>query len=73
MGIIRERVRSGMRNAAATGARIGSPQTSLDELPANFLRNYPAYKKSAFYLTELARLCAISRTTAYKYIGLLEG
>ena len=28
--------------------------------------------KGAFNLTELARLCDISRTTAYKYIGLLE-
>ena len=71
--IIRERVRSGMRNARAKGARIGRPQTTLDDIPANFLRHYPAYKNGAFNLTELARLCDISRTTAYKYIGLLEG
>ncbi|MCR5136707.1 MAG: hypothetical protein K6C12_06370 [Oscillospiraceae bacterium] len=71
--IIRERVRSGMRNARAKGARIGRPQTTLDDIPANFLRHYPQYKKGAFNLTELARLCGISRTTAYKYIGLLEG
>ena len=71
--IIRERVRSGMRNAKAKGARIGRPQTTLDDIPANFLRHYPQYKKGAFNLTELARLCDISRTTAYKYIGLLEG
>ena len=70
--IIRERVRSGMRNAAAKGVKIGRPQTTLDYIPANFLRHYPAYKKGAFNLTELARLCGISRTTAYKYIGLLE-
>jgi response regulator of citrate/malate metabolism len=44
----------------------------LNELAANFLRHYPQYKKGAFNLTELARLCGISRTTAYKYIGLLE-
>ena len=70
--IIRERVRSGMRNARAKGARIGRPQTTLDDIPANFLRHYPQYKNGAFNLTELARLCDISRTTAYKYIGLLE-
>ena len=34
---------------------------------------YPAAKDGAFNLKELARLCDISRTTAYKYIGLLEG
>lgn len=44
----------------------------LNELAANFLRHYPQYKNGAFNLTELARLCDISRTTAYKYIGLLE-
>ena len=70
--LIRERVRSGMRNARAKGAKIGRPQTTLDDIPANFLRHYPAYKNGAFNLTELARLCDISRTTAYKYIGLLK-
>ena len=55
------------------GAKIGRPQTTLDDIPANFLWHYPAYKNGAFNLTELARLCDISRTTTYKYIGLLEG
>ena len=31
-----------------------------------------SFKNGAFNLTELARICDISRTTAYKYIGLLE-
>ena len=53
--------------------KIGRPQTTLDDIPANFLRHYPQYKKGVFNLTELARLCDISRTTAYKYIRLLEG
>ena len=69
--IIRARVRSGMANAAAKGKRIGRPQTTLDDIPANFLRHYPAYKSGAFNLTELARLCNISRTTAYKYLKVL--
>ena len=61
-----------MANAAAKGKRIGRPKTTLDDIPANFLRHYPAYKNGAFNLTELARLCNISRTTAYKYLGLVE-
>lgn len=73
LSMIRARVRSGMSNARAKGKRIGRPQTTLDDIPANFLRHYPAYKNGAFHLAELARLCNISRTTAYKYIGLLEG
>ena len=72
LAMIKARVRSGMANAAAKGKRIGRPQTTIDDIPANFLRHYPAYKKGAFNLTELARLCSISRTTAYKYLGLLE-
>ena len=71
--IIRARVVSGMRNVKAKGAKIGRPQTTLDDIPANFLRHYPAYKNGAFNLSELARLCDNSRTTAYKFIGLLEG
>ena len=70
--IIRERVRSGMRNAAAKGVKIGRPKATIDDIPANFLRHYPAYKNGAFNLTELARLCDISRTTAYKYIKLIN-
>ena len=63
--IIRARVVSGMRNARAKGAKIGRPQTTLDDIPANFLRHYPVYKNGAFNLSELARLCDISRTAAY--------
>ena len=57
---------------AILDSRSGSSSTLFGDVPANFLRHYPAYKKGAFNLTELARLCGISRTTAYKYIGLLE-
>ena len=51
----------------------GKVSPSFSCIPANFLRHYPRYKNGAFNLTELARLCDISRTTAYKHIGLLEG
>lgn len=72
LAMIRARVRSGMANAAAKGKRIGRPKTTLDDIPVNFLRHYPAYKNGAFNLTELARLCNISRTTAYKYLEIFE-
>ena len=70
--IIRERVRSGMANAKAKGARIGRPQVTADDIPAVFLRHYPAYRNKQLNVSELARVCDISRTTVYKYIGLLE-
>ena len=71
--IIRERVRSGMANAKAKGAKIGRPQATVEAIPAVFYRHYPAFQKKQLNVSELARVCDLSRTTVYKYIGLLEG
>ena len=73
LAMIRARVRSGMENARAKGKRIGRPQMTADSIPAAFLRHYPAYKAGRLNVSELAKVCDLSRTTAYKYIGLLEG
>ena len=72
LSMIRERVRSGMANAKAKGKQIGRPQTTKDNVPAIFLRHYPAYKSGHLNISEFARVCNMSRTTVYKYISLLE-
>lgn len=72
LAMIRARVKSGMVNAAAKGAKIGRPQITADNIPATFLRHYPSYKKGQLNVSELARVCELSRTTVYKYIDLLE-
>ena len=72
LALIRERVRSGMANARAKGRQIGRPQVSREDIPATFLRHYPAYKSKQLNVSELARVCDLSRTTVYKYISLLE-
>ena len=72
LSMIRERVRSGMANAKAKGKQIGRPQTTKDSIPAIFLRHYPAYKSGHLNISELSRVCDLSRTTIYKYISLLE-
>ena len=72
LSMIRARVRSGMENAKAKGKQIGRPQVTADDVPSGFLRHYPAYKRGQLNVSELARVCKISRTTAYKYINLLE-
>ena len=72
LAMIRTRVRSGMANAKAKGKQIGRPQVSADSIPAIFLRHYPAYKSGKLNISELARVCDLSRTTVYKYIALLE-
>ena len=72
LAMCRARVRSGMANAKAKGKQIGRPQTTKDDVPAIFLRHYPAYKNGQLNITELSRVCDLSRTTIYKYISLLE-
>ena len=72
LAMIRSRVRSGMANAKAKGVKIGRPQVSIDDLPNGFLRHYPSFKAGKLNLSELARVCDLSRTTVYKYISLLE-
>ena len=72
LAMIRTRVRSGMANAKAKGAKIGRPQVSKEDIPSAFLRHYPSFKAGNLNLSELARVCDLSRTTVYKYIGLLE-
>ena len=73
LAMIRSRVRSGMANAKAKGKQIGRPQVTADSIPAIFLRHYPAFKKGQLNISELAKVCDLSRTTVYKYMGLLEG
>lgn len=70
--IIRERVRSGMANAKAKGSLIGRPKTTTDDIPAIFYKHYPSYKAGTLNKAELARICALSRSSIYKYLRLVE-
>ena len=72
LSMIRVRVRSGMANARAKGAKIGRPELTADDIPPVFLRHYPAFRNKNLNLSELARVCNLSRTTVYKYIDILE-
>ena len=72
LAMIRARVRSGMENARAKGRKIGRPQVTVEDIPPAFLRHYPAYKSGQLNISELARVCGLSRTTVYKYIGMVE-
>lgn len=72
LGMIRERVKSGMANAKAKGVRIGRPRLTKDEIPPIFYRHYPAYVNGELNVSELARVCNLSRTTVYKYIKHVE-
>ena len=71
LGMIRERVRSGMANAKAKGIKLGRPQMTKEDIPQIFYRHYPAYLSGELNISELARVCDLSRNTVYKYIDIL--
>lgn len=72
LGMIRERVRSGMANAKAKGVKLGRPHMTKDDIPQIFYRHYPAYLNGELNVSEFARVCNLSRNTIYKYVKVLD-
>ena len=70
--MIRTRVKSGMANAKAKGKKVGRPHTTKDDIPAVFYKHYPAFASGNMNVSELARICDLSRPTVYKYLKLIE-
>lgn len=71
--MISQRVKSGMENAKAKGKTIGRPTVTADDIPANFYKHYPKYKKGEINKKEFSRLCSLSYPTIYKYLRIVEG
>ena len=71
LSIIRVRVKSGMANAKSKGKQIGRPHTTKDDIPAIFYKHYPAFASGNMNVSELARICGLSRPTVYKYLKLV--
>ena len=69
--MIRARVKSGMENAKAKGKKVGRPHTTKDDIPSVFFKHYPTYAAGKMNVSELARVCGLSRPTVYKYRQLL--
>lgn len=72
LSMIRARVKSGMAAARAKGRQIGRKPTSKADIPAAFYRHYPSYASGQLNISELARVCGLSRPTVYKYLRLIE-
>ena len=72
LSIIRARVKSGMANAKARGAKVGRPHTTRDDIPAVFYKHYPTYLAGNMNVSELARVCELSRPTIYKYLKMMK-
>lgn len=72
LSMIRARVKSGMAAARAKGRQIGRKPTSKADIPAAFYRHYPAYASGQLNVSELARVCGLSRPTVYKYLRIMH-
>ena len=72
LAMIRARVRSGMENARAKGKPIGRPRTTKDDISPAFYRHYPSFAAGQMNVSELARVCGLSRPTVYKYLKMME-
>lgn len=70
--IISQRVKSGMKNAAAKGKKIGRPETTADSLPDRFWKYYKQYQTGQINISEFSRLMDCSRASIYKYIKITE-
>jgi len=71
LAMIRARVKSGMENAKAKGKQIGRKPTTKDDIPATFYKHYPAFMAGTLNVSELAKVCGLSRPTVYKYLRLV--
>ena len=71
LSIIRARVKSGIANAKAKGKKVGRPYLTKDDIPASFMKHYPALVERKMNVSELARVCGISRPTVYKYLRMV--
>ena len=71
LSIIRARVRSGLQNAREKGRVGGRPRTTINDIPAIFYKHYPAFVAGTINVSELARLCGLSRPTVYKYLKIV--
>ena len=69
--MIRSRVKSGMANAKAKGKQVGRKPTTKEDIPSVFYKHYPAYAAKKMNVSELARVCKLSRPTVYKYLKLV--
>lgn len=70
--LISSRVKSGMMNAKAKGVHCGRSETTIDDIPGVFFKHYDKLKTGSINISEMARLCGLSRNSVYKYKKILE-
>lgn len=51
--------------------KIGRPRTTLEDIPAQFIKFFPLLLEKKMNISQLARVCKLSRPTVYKYLRLI--
>ena len=65
-------MRAQINNNKAKGKKVGRPHLTKDDIPPLFMKHYPALVDGKMNVSELARVCGISRPTAYKYLKMVR-
>ena len=68
--MIRSRVKSSMQNAKAKGVKVGRKPVKKEDIPVVFYKHYPAYAAKKMNISELARVCKLSKVSVNPPIGL---
>ena len=61
-----------MAKANAKSKKIGLLHLKKDDISASFMKHYPALVEGKMNVSELARVCGISRPTVYKYVKMVR-
>ena len=72
VSMLRARVKGSLQHAKAQGKKLGRRPTTKDDIPPIFYKHYPAFMSGTLNVSELARICDLSRPTVYKYLKLVE-
>ena len=72
VSMLRARVKSSLLHAKSQGKKLGRRPTTKDDIPAVFYKHYPAFMSGMLNVSELARICGLSRPTVYKYLRIIN-
>ena len=71
MSTITEQKKQGIPNTHDKEKCLGRRPTTIDDITPVFYKHYPSYMSGTMNVSELARICGLSRPTVYKYLELI--
>ena len=62
----------GCQMKASIGKKVGRPRLTAEHIPSKFKRSYMHFLQGKLNISQLAKLCDLTRPTVYKYIRLIQ-